>query len=175
MKRRVETQLFLETISSKANHHRGATQQTMDNPTQNRIPGKYGTEEIESSQLETWPNSNPERDYIAHFEIPEFTCLCPRSGFPDFATIIIDYVPDQYVVELKSLKLYINKYRNRQISHESATNTILDDLVTLLSPRWIRVVADFTVRGNIKTIIFAEHSTPDYQGPRPEFRRYLSS
>ncbi len=145
----------------------------MENPTQNRIPGKYGTEEIESSQLEAWPNSNPERDYIAHFEIPEFTCLCPRSGFPDFATIIIDYVPDQSVVELKSLKLYINKYRNRQISHESATNTILDDLVTLLSPRWMRVVADFTVRGNIKTIIFAEHSSPKYQGPRPEFRRYL--
>jgi 7-cyano-7-deazaguanine reductase len=171
----METQLFLESISSKANHHRGATQQTMDNPTQNRVPGKYGTEEIASSQLEAWPNSNPERDYIAHFEIPEFTCLCPRSGFPDFATIIIDYVPDQVVVELKSLKLYINKYRNRQISHESATNTILDDLVTLLSPRWMRVVADFTVRGNIKTIIFAEHSTPDYQGPRPEYRRYLSS
>jgi 7-cyano-7-deazaguanine reductase len=106
-------------------------------------------------------------------EIPEFTCLCPRSGFPDFATIIIDYVPDQSVVELKSLKLYINKYRNRQISHEAATNKILDDLVALLAPRWMRVVADFTVRGNIKTIIFAEHSAPDYQGPRPEFRRYL--
>jgi 7-cyano-7-deazaguanine reductase len=175
MKCRMETQLFLETISSKANHHRGATQQTMDNPTHNRVPGKYGTEEIESSQLEAWPNSNPERDYIAHFEIPEFTCLCPRSGFPDFATIIIDYVPDQVVVELKSLKLYINKYRNRQISHESATNTILDDLATLLSPRWMRVVADFTVRGNIKTIIFAEHSSPEYRGPRPEYRRYLSS
>jgi len=147
----------------------------MDNQAQTRTPGRYGIEEIESSQLEAWPNSNPERDYVAHFEIPEFTCLCPRSGFPDFATIIIDYVPDQYVVELKSLKLYINKYRNRQISHESATNTILDDLVALLSPRWMRVVADFTVRANIKTIIFAEHSSPGYQGPHPEFRRYLSS
>jgi 7-cyano-7-deazaguanine reductase len=147
--------------------------QSMDSPSQNRTPGKYGIEEIESNQLEAWPNSNPERDYIAHLEIPEFTCLCPRSGFPDFATIIIDYVPDQFVVELKSLKLYINKYRNRQISHESATNTILDDLVTLLSPRWMRVVADFTVRGNIKTIIFAEHNTPEYRGPRPEYRRYL--
>jgi 7-cyano-7-deazaguanine reductase len=145
----------------------------MDNQTQNRTPGTYGTHEIETSELEAWPNSNPERNYITHFEIPEFTCLCPRSGFPDFATIVIDYVPDQFVVELKSLKLYINKYRNRQISHESATNTILDDLVTLLSPRWIRVVADFTVRGNIKTIIFAEHNTQDYHGPHPEFRRYL--
>jgi 7-cyano-7-deazaguanine reductase len=145
----------------------------MDNQAQTRISGKYGIEEIETSQLEAWPNSNPERDYVAHLEIPEFTCLCPRSGFPDFATIIIDYVPDQSVVELKSLKLYINKYRNQQISHEASTNKILDDLVALLAPRWMRVVADFTVRGNIKTIIFAEHSSPDYQGPRPEFRRYL--
>jgi len=143
--------------------------------TQTRTPGRYGNEEIEQSRLEAWPNSNPERDYVTHFEIPEFTCLCPRSGFPDFATIIIDYVPDQHVVELKSLKLYINQFRNRQISHEAATNTILDELVTLLSPRWMRVIADFTVRGNIKTIIFAEHSIPGYQGPRPEFRRYMQA
>jgi 7-cyano-7-deazaguanine reductase len=109
---------------------------------------------------------------VTHFEIPEFTCLCPRSGFPDFATIIIDYVPDQYVVELKSLKLYINGYRNRQISHEASTNAILDDLVELLQPRWMRVVGDFTVRGNIKTIVFSEHVQPDYNGPRPAFQRY---
>jgi 7-cyano-7-deazaguanine reductase len=141
--------------------------------TKPRTPGRYGIEEIEANKLEAWPNPNPERDYVAHMEIPEFTCLCPRSGFPDFATIIIDYVPDQSVVELKSLKLYINTYRNRQISHEAATNAILDELVALLSPRWMRVVADFTVRGNIKTIIFAEHSTPEYTGLRPEFRRYL--
>lgn len=140
---------------------------------QTRTPGRYGIEEIEASQLEAWPNSHPERDYVIHMEIPEFTCLCPRSGFPDFATIIIDYVPDQHVVELKSLKLYINTYRNRQISHESAANTILNELVALLSPRWMRVVADFTVRGNIKTIIFAEHSIPEYTGTRPEYRRHL--
>src|SRR5690348_9999590 len=145
----------------------------MDNQTQTRIPGKYGIEEIETSQLEAWPNSNPERDYVSHMEIPEFTCLCPRSGFPDFATIIIDYVPDQSVVELKSLKLYINKFRNRQISHEAAANRILDELVALLAPRWMRVVADFTVRGNIKTIVFAEHNAEGYSGPRPEFKRYL--
>ena len=149
----------------------GVSTKNMENQT--RTLGKYGIEEIETSQLEAWLNSNPERDYVSHMEIPEFTCLCPRSGFPDFATIIIDYVPDQSVVELKSLKLYINKYRNRQISHEAATNKILDDLVALLAPRWMRVVADFTVRGNIKTIIFAEHSASNYQGPRPEFRRYL--
>ncbi|HLX57192.1 MAG TPA: preQ(1) synthase [Ktedonobacteraceae bacterium] len=145
----------------------------MENKSQTRAPGRYGAEEIESSRLEAWPNPNPERDYVTHFEIPEFTCLCPRSGFPDFATIIIDYVPDRSVVELKSLKLYINQYRNRQISHEAATNLILDELVALLAPRWMRVVADFTVRGNIKTIIFAEHSMNEYQGPRPEFRRHL--
>lgn len=144
-----------------------------ENEQQQRTPGRYGLEEIEANQLEAWPNSNPERDYVTHFEIPEFTCLCPRSGFPDFATIVIDYVPDQYVVELRSLKLYINQYRNRQISHEASTNLILDELVATLKPRWMRVVGDFTVRGNIKTIIFAEHSTPDYQGPRPEYRRYL--
>lgn len=138
-----------------------------------RTPGRYGREEIETSQLEAWPNSNPERDYVTHFEIPEFTCLCPRSGFPDFATIVIDYVPDQTVVELKSLKLYINRFRDRQISHEAATNLILDELVALLKPRWMRVVGDFTVRGNIKTMIFAEQSAPDYQGPRPPYRRYL--
>ena len=145
----------------------------MENETQQRIPGRYGIEEIDANKLEAWPNSNPERDYVTHFEIPEFTCLCPRSGFPDFATIIIDYVPETSVVELKSLKLYINQYRNRQISHEAATNRILDELVALLAPRWMRVVADFTVRGNIKTIIFAEHSAEGYAGPRPEFKRYL--
>jgi len=140
---------------------------------QHRAPGRYGIDEINTSQLEGWPNPHAERDYVVHLEIPEFTCLCPRSGFPDFATISIDYVPGQQIVELKSLKLYINQYRQRQISHEAAANTILNDLIALLSPRWMRVVADFNVRGNIKTIIFAEHTTPDYQGPRPEYRRYL--
>jgi 7-cyano-7-deazaguanine reductase len=140
-----------------------------------RVSGRYGFDEIEANRLEPWPNPHPDHEYVVHFEIPEFTCLCPRSGFPDFATIIIDYVPGPSVVELKSLKLYINTYRNRQISHESSVNVILNDLVALLSPRWIRVVGDFTVRGNIKTIIFTEHAQPDYSGPRPEFRRYLPS
>ena len=145
----------------------------MDEP-QGRILGRYGKDEIEESRLEIWPNAYPERDYVVHMEIPEFTCLCPRSGFPDFATITIDYVPDQQVVELKSLKLYINTYRNRQISHEAATNTILNDLLALLSPRWMRVVADFTVRGNIKTVVFVEHTIAGYQGPHPEYRRYMA-
>jgi 7-cyano-7-deazaguanine reductase len=138
-----------------------------------RVPGRYGFDEIAGNCLRAWPNPHPDREYVVHFEIPEFTCLCPRSGFPDFATIIIDYVPGPSVVELKSLKLYINDYRNRQISHESSINVILGDLVELLSPRWMRVVGDFTVRGNIKTIIFTEHALPDYRGQIPEFRRYL--
>ncbi len=138
-----------------------------------RVPGRYGIDEIEASQLEAWPNSHPERDYVVHLEIPEFTCLCPRSGFPDFATIIVDYVPDHSVVELKSLKLHINRYRNRQISHEATANTILNELVAALAPRWMRVVADFTVRGNIKTVVFAEEALPGYNGPRPAYQRYL--
>lgn len=136
-----------------------------------RTPGRYGQEEIERSQLEPWPNPKPERDYVIHFEIPEFTCLCPRSGYPDFATIVVDYVPGPSVVELKSLKLYINGYRNRGISHEGAINEILDDLVRELSPRWIRVVGEFNVRGNIKTTVFAEEAAPDYSGPRPAYQR----
>lgn len=139
--------------------------------TRTRTPGKYGQEEIERNRLEPWPNPKPERDYVIHFEIPEFTCLCPRSGYPDFATIVIDYVPGPSVVELKSLKLYINGYRNRGISHEGATNEILDDLVRVLDPRWMRVVAEFNVRGNVKTTIFAEQAAPEYAGPRPTYQR----
>jgi 7-cyano-7-deazaguanine reductase len=136
-----------------------------------RVPGRYGQAEIAANHLEAWPNSHPQRDYVVHFEIPEFTCLCPRSGFPDFATIVIDYVPGPSVVELKSLKLYINAYRDRAISHEGAANTILDDLLALLQPRWMRVVAEFNVRGNIKTVVTAEHAAPDYTGPRPAYQR----
>jgi 7-cyano-7-deazaguanine reductase len=136
-----------------------------------RTPGTYGQEEIARNKLEPWPNPHPTRDYVVHFEIPEFTCLCPRSGYPDFATIVIDYVPGPSVVELRSLKLYINGFRNRAISHEGATNEILDDLVKLLEPRWMRVVGEFNVRGNIKTTIFAEETQPTYQGPRPAYTR----
>jgi 7-cyano-7-deazaguanine reductase len=135
------------------------------------VPGRYGHDEIAANHLEAWPNSHPQRDYVVHFEIPEFTCLCPRSGFPDFATIVIDYVPGTSVVELKSLKLYINAFRDRAISHEGAANTILDDLLALLQPRWMRVVGEFNVRGNIKTVVTAEHAAPDYTGPRPAYQR----
>jgi 7-cyano-7-deazaguanine reductase len=131
----------------------------------------YGQQAIAENQLEAWPNPKPERDYVVHFEIPEFTCLCPRSGYPDFATIVVDYVPGPSVVELKSLKLYVNGYRDRGISHEGATNEILDDLERVLQPRWIRVVAEFNVRGNIKTMITTEHAQPEYGGPRPAYQR----
>jgi 7-cyano-7-deazaguanine reductase len=136
-----------------------------------RTPGRYGLDEIARNQLEPWPNPNPERDYVIHFEIPEFTCLCPRSGYPDFATIIIDIVPEATIVELKSLKLYINSYRDRQISHEGAANMILNDLAELMTPRWMRVVAEFNIRGNIKTTIYTEHAAEGYEGPRPAYQR----
>lgn len=136
-----------------------------------RAPGVYGRDEIAQNQLEPWPNPRPTRDYVIHFELPEFTCLCPRSGFPDFATIVIDYTPDASVIELKSLKLYINGYRDRAISHEGATNDILDDLLAALAPRWLRVVGEFNVRGNVKTVVTVEHTAPGYSGPRPAYQR----
>jgi 7-cyano-7-deazaguanine reductase len=119
----------------------------------------YGTAAIRDSQLERWPDPSPGRPYLISFDIPEFTCLCPRSGYPDFALIKVRYQPCDWIVELKSLKLYINGYRDRPISHEAAANQILDDLVSLLQPRWMRVTADFSVRGNIKTVVRVEHGT----------------
>lgn len=117
----------------------------------------YGTAAIRENRLQRWPNPYPERPYLVSFDIPEFTCLCPRSGFPDFALIKVRYQPREWIVELKSLKLYINGYRDQAVSHEAAVNQILDDLVTLLQPRWMRVVGDFAVRGNIRTVVRAEH------------------
>ena len=123
---------------------------------------KYGTKMIAESTLEAVPNGTPERDYEIDFTIPEFTCLAPDSGFPDFATIRIRYIPDQTLVELKSLKLYINKFRDQEVFHEAAVNRILDDLVTLLDPRFMEVVGDFNVRGNIKTVVTARHTQQGY-------------
>ncbi len=114
---------------------------------------RYGEREIENAKLEAWPNPSPDRDYEIEITFPEFTCLCPRSGYPDFATIRIKYIPDKYIVELKSLKLYLNKYRSIYISHEEVTNRIFDDLNNLLKPRYLEVVGDFNPRGNVKTII----------------------
>ncbi len=117
----------------------------------------YGEKAIEENKLERFENRTPVRRYTVEFNCPEFTCICPRSGFPDFATINIKYVPDQWCVELKSLKLYINSFRNEKVFHEDVTNRILDDLVELLNPHEIYVEGDFNVRGNIKTIVRAEH------------------
>jgi 7-cyano-7-deazaguanine reductase len=121
----------------------------------------YGEVAIAESRLERFPNRTHARRYTIEFTCPEFTCLCPRSGFPDFATIRIKYVPDRFCVELKSLKLYINNYRNKKVFHEDVTNTIIDDLIDLLDPHEITVVGDFTVRGNIHTVVTATHAKPE--------------
>lgn len=110
-----------------------------------------------SKNLETFPNPNPERDYTISFECPEFTCLCPRTGQPDFATIRIEYVPDKLCVELKSLKLYIWSYRNEGTFHEAVTNQILNDLVKATKPRRMSIVGDFFARGGIHTVVTAEY------------------
>ena len=117
----------------------------------------YGEVAIENNQLERFENRTQVRRYTVEFSCPEFTCVCPRSGFPDFATIHIRYVPDKWCVELKSLKLYINGFRERKVFHEDVTNWILDDFVRLLDPWELEVTGDFNVRGNIKTVIKTEH------------------
>jgi 7-cyano-7-deazaguanine reductase len=108
-----------------------------------------------SKSLETFPNPNRDRDYTIHFDCPEFTCLCPMTGQPDFATIRIDYVPDALCLELKALKLYLWSYRNEGAFHEAVTNRILDDLVAACRPRSMSVVGDFSVRGGIRTVVTA--------------------
>ena len=117
---------------------------------------KYGEEAIKKAELERWENPYSDRDYVIDISFPEFSCLCPRSGYPDYAMIKISYVPDKYIVELRSLKLYLNKFRDQHISHEAATNKIYDDLKTLLAPRKIEVVGDWNPRGNVKTVIRVE-------------------
>ncbi len=113
---------------------------------------KYGEEAIANNQLERWENKNEFRFEI-NIEFSEFTCLCPRSGYPDFATIKIKYIPNKYVVELKSLKLFLNSFRNKYISHEDSINTIYSALYKLLEPYFLEVIGDFNPRGNVKTVI----------------------
>ena len=110
-----------------------------------------------SRALETFPNPKPARDYLIKFECPEFTCLCPKTGQPDFATIRVEYVPDELCVELKSWKLYLWSYRNEGAFHEAVTNRILDDLVAAVKPRRARIEGDFNLRGGIHTTVIAEH------------------
>jgi 7-cyano-7-deazaguanine reductase len=116
-----------------------------------------------SKMLETFPNPNTQRDYHIHMEIPEFTCLCPKTGQPDFATLILDYIAAEKCVELKSLKLYIWSFRNEGHFHEDVTNRILDDLVAATQPRFMRLTAKFFVRGGIFTNVIAEHRKPGWQ------------
>ncbi len=120
-------------------------------PTNPPLPSHPGRD------LESFPNPQPERDYEIRLEAPEFTCLCPRTGQPDFATLRIRYVPDELCVELKSLKLYLWSFRDEGHFHEAVTNRILDDLVAALHPRRMTVVADFYVRGGIHTVVEASH------------------
>ena len=108
--------------------------------------------------LEVFDNPAPQRDYVIRFTAPEFTCVCPKTGQPDFATLRIRYVPDRSCLELKSLKLYLFAYRDEGAFHEAVTNRILDDLVAKCSPRWMRVEGDFNVRGGIRTEVRVEHS-----------------
>jgi 7-cyano-7-deazaguanine reductase len=114
---------------------------------------KYGEEAIKEAKIEAWENPYSDRDYRIDISFPEFTCLCPRSGYPDFATIRISYIPDRCIVELKALKLYLNSFRGEYISHEAATNKIFDELKNALKPRSLEVIGDFNERGNVKTII----------------------
>ena len=117
---------------------------------------KYGEQIIKEfdveKDLEIWPNQH-KKNYVIKLTLPEFCCLCPRSGYPDFATIYIDYIPNELVVELKAIKLYINSFMNRNISHENSANEIYDLLDRKLKPKWLKVVADFNPRGNVHTVI----------------------
>jgi 7-cyano-7-deazaguanine reductase len=121
---------------------------------------------IHEARLERFENRAKHRKYWVEFTCPEFTCICPASGFPDFATLQIRYQPRDWCVELKSLKLYINQYRDQGAFHEEVINLILDDLVRLLDPWKMEIVGDFNVRGNIKTIVRARHKAGSKKGQK---------
>jgi len=120
-----------------------------------------------SNSLETFENPYPKREYIIRIQVPEFTCLCPKTGQPDFATLLIEYVPEYHCVELKSLKQYIWSYREQGAFHEAVTNRILDDLVISCRPRLLRITAEFNVRGGIYTTVTAEHRSADWVPNNP--------
>lgn len=120
-------------------------------------PVLYGERIIKNGNLITFPNPRPGREYTIRITLPEFTCKCPFSGYPDFATIYVEYVPDQKVVELKAIKLYINSYRDRNISHEESINLILDDFVAACDPLFVSIKGDFLPRGNVHTVIEVTH------------------
>lgn len=123
---------------------------------------RYGEQIVQnfdaSKDLEVWENKH-KKNYTISLTLPEFSCLCPRSGYPDYATIYIDYSPDKFVVELKAIKLYINSFRQRHISHEDSVNEIYDILEQKLKPKWLKVVGDFNPRGNVHTLIEIDSKT----------------
>jgi len=118
-----------------------------------------------SKNLDTFNNPKPGRDFTIRIDIPEFTCLCPMTGQPDFATITIEYVPNKLCVELKALKLYMWSFREQGAFHEAVTNEMLDDIVKVISPNFIRIRAEFNVRGGIYTTVIAEHKDEQWQAP----------
>ncbi len=118
-----------------------------------------------SKELEIFDNPTPERDYTIRIHLPEFTCLCPKTGQPDFATLDLEYVPEQSCIELKSLKLYIWSFRDEGAFHEAVSNEILSDLVKACDPRFMRLTAEFNVRGGVYTTVVAEHKNPDWTAP----------
>ena len=122
---------------------------------------KYGEKEIAEFDISAsehyWPNDH-EKEYIIRIELPEFMCKCPRSGYPDFATIYLEYTPNKFVVELKAIKIYINSFMNRHISHENSANEIFDTLYGKLQPKWMKVIADYKPRGNVHTVIEIDSS-----------------
>ena len=118
-----------------------------------------------SRELELFPNPQPARDYTIRINIPEFTCLCPKTGQPDFATLLFEYIPDRQCVELKSLKMYVWSFRNEGAFHEAVTNEILDDMVKATAPRFMRLSAIFNIRGGIDTTVIAEHRAEGWQAP----------
>ncbi len=120
-----------------------------------------------STTLDSFANPNPERDYTIHIDTPEFTCLCPLTGQPDFASIEVQYVPDQLCLELKALKLYFWSYRDQGAFHEAVTNHILSDLVAAIAPRFMRINAEFNVRGGVYTRVVVEHRAAGWQAPEP--------
>ena len=120
-----------------------------------------------SKALETFENPHPARDYTIRIRVPEFTCLCPKTGQPDFATLHFEYIPDKLCVELKSLKLYAWSFRDEGAFHEDVTNRILDDIVSAIAPRFMRLNAEFNVRGGIYTTVIAEHRAEGWVPPQP--------
>ena len=118
-----------------------------------------------SKSLERFPNPHPERDYVVHMDMPEFTCLCPLTGQPDFAHFMLDFIPDQHNVELKSLKLYLWSFRDEGAFHEAMSNRIADDIIQLIQPRYLRLLGRWYVRGGISTDLLIEHRQPGWDSP----------